>query len=410
MSIKTILRKGLSKLGIGKVRRAAEGMSARYYLKKIGKKTVDADVIKVAFLVYEPAMWDKQEPVYIELKSRENVQVYLIATPEGDAVDQEATARKIDFFCRKYQNVLTYDDSILERFASGEFHYTFYQTPYIAKYPAEIRPAKLVKYTKICYVPYAYVGSSDFFETSSKTNFFENVYFAFMDNAAMLQVVQDKFPRTSKNGTQHFELLGYPPFEYYTNMPAPKEKIENVLWIPRWSYAEKGGGSHFLEHKDLFNALAKEEPQMNWAVRPHPLMFPSMARLGLFSCEQAAAYRQQLQEAGVRLDENSLVNEALEQTDLLLADYSSIIIMYFLSGRPIVYFDCGIEMNGIYAEMREGMYIAKTWEEAKAYINDLKNGIDPLKEKRLEIAGREAALHQDASKKIVDRIIQDFGW
>lgn len=410
MSLKTNLRKGLSKLGAGRVRRQLEGVSARRCLKKNARKIRGGDVLRVAFIVYEPAMWDKQEPVYKELKTRENVEVFLIAAPEDDSTSAETKAKKIRFFCEKYADTLLYDDSVLRRFADGEFHYTFYQTPYIAKYPAPLRPGKLVKYTKICYVPYAYVGSEDFFETSSKTNFFENVYFGFMDNEAMLQVVCGKLPRTSKKGIQHFECLGYPPFEFYLNMAAPKDCVENILWIPRWSYAEKGGGSHFLEYKDSFNELAKENPQMSWTMRPHPLMFPSMARLGLFSQEEAAQYRQEIQNAGVVLDEHSLVNESLEKTDLLLADYSSIIIMYFLSGRPIIYCDCGIEMNGIYALMREAMYIADSWEAVQGYINDLKNGIDPLKDKRRSIAARECALHKGASKRIVDRILADFGW
>lgn len=402
------IRSVANRVGVRKLRMLWRRTMTRHYLSKKYKEKNSEDVMRVAFIVYEPAMWDKQEPVYQELLTRPHVEAFLIIVPDTSLQDQNASAPKRLFFQEKYSNAIVYSDEVYDQFERGEFHYTFYQTPYCFKYPKSLQPYKLVAHTKICYIPYGYVGSSDFVETTSKADFFENVYFGFMDNEIMQGVLLKKFSKTSKKGWQHFLSLGYPSFEYAINMAPPKDGIERILWIPRWSYAEKGGGSHFLEYKDQYNLLASQNPEFQWVMRPHPLMFPSMAKLGLMTEQSIEKYRKELKAAGVVIDENSLLNDALCQTDILLADYSSIIIMYFLSGRPIIYCNCDIEMNGVFAELREVMYIAEKWDDVLKHIENLKKGIDPLKEKRLGIVARECAKHSGSAKRIADRIVADF--
>lgn len=407
MSLRQTLANLFWKLGLGTLRENLRGQTAVRHLKKNITAIRGEGPIRIAFIVYEPAMWDKQEPVYLEALSRSDMEPYLIVVPDITGA-QELAQQKQEFFMKKYDHVLLYDENTVCLFEKKHFHYTFYQTPYSFKYPAPLQPYKLVKHTKICFVPYGYIGSGDFFEISSNRAFFDNVYFGFMDSEPMAELLHGKYEKNCASGLQHFDFWGYPPFEYYLNLKKEKGDIQNVLWIPRWSYAETGGGSHFLEHKDLFNDLAKNNPQINWTMRPHPLMFPTLARQGLFSEEDAAAYRKALAEANVYLDENSLLNDTLCNTDLMIADFSSIIIMYFLTGRPIIYCEGGLELSGVYLQLQEGMYIAHSWEDVLRYTEDLKNGIDPLKEKRLEIIAAEGKKHYGASKRIVDTIQQDY--
>lgn len=405
--MKRIIISIAGKLGIGKILRLVRTRRSRYCLRRNITKIKGTGPVRVAFLVYEPAMWDKQEPVYLEMQNRPEMEPYLIVVPDVGSSLEEAEVKR-QFFLQKYQNVILYDEETAGRFQKKTFHYTFYQTPYAHKFPKDLQAHKLVKHTKICYIPYGYVGSADFFAVSSNEDFFSNAYFGFMDNEDMKAVLQEKFSWECKAGIQNFPFVGYPPFECYTQMGEPAAEIKNILWLPRWTYAEEGGGSHFLENKDRFNQLAAENPEANWIMRPHPLMFASLAELGLFPEEEADAYKKDMAHKGVILDEHSLLNETLRQTDLMIADYSSVIIMYFLTGRPIIYCDGGLPLTGSYSELRSAMYIANSWEEVVRYVQMLRSGEDPLKESRRKIAAEAGKAHLGATKRIVDMIFNDY--
>lgn len=397
----------LKKIGFLKLQEIFRGYNARYYLKKNSKKIKGNGKIKVAFIVYEPGMWDKQEPVYLEMLKKEEFEPYLVVVDDL-SIPEEKRNKKREFFIKKYQNVLLYDETVLKKFKTFEFSYTFYQTPYNYKYPVAIRPYNIVKSSKICYIPYGYIGARDFFSVSSNVPFYQNVYFCFMDSEPMSELLCKKFCKEKRKGIKKIEFLGYPPLEYYFDLPYQNDKIQKVLWLPRWSYAEAGGGSHFLEYKDLFCSLAKENPNWNFTLRPHPLMFNSFLNLGIMTEEAINDYKNSLLENNILLDEYRLVNDSLQDTDLMIADFSSVIIMYFLSGRPIIYCDSDIELSGIYTEIKDALYIANSWDEVLKYVNDLKNGIDPLKEKRFEIISKEAKKHKGSTKRIVDAIVNDY--
>lgn len=56
------------------------------------------------------------------------------------------------------------------------FDYVFYQDPYNVHYPKEICSKSVVKYSKICYIPYGYVISPNFSDLLLQNkDFFRNV-------------------------------------------------------------------------------------------------------------------------------------------------------------------------------------------------------------------------------------------
>ena len=407
MKIKRLAIAILGSIGAWKIRAVMRNRRSKYYLKRNAVKIKGTDLVRVAFLVYEPAMWDKLAPVYLELLENPGTEPYLIVVPDVGLSTGEVQKKK-NFFVEKYENIILYDESTVERFRKKEFQYTFYQTPYGHKFPKDLQAYRLVKYTKICYIPYGYVGSSDFFAVSSNEEFFSNTYFGFMDNEDMETVLQKKFFKECRAGIQHFLFAGYPPFEYYCKMDKSAERIQNILWLPRWTYAQKGGGSHFLEYKDQYNNLAADCLDMKLAMRPHPLMFTSLVEQGLLSEEEVVAYKKDITEKNVHLDEHSLLNDTLSLTDLMIADYSSVIIMYFLSGRPIIYCDGGLPLTDSYAALQNAMYVARSWQEVVEYVEMLRNGEDPLKEQRLKIAEEAGKKHLGAAKRIVNIILSDY--
>lgn len=89
----------------------------------------------------------------------------------------------------------------------------------------------------------------------------------------------------------------------------------------------------------------------------------------------------------------------------MLADFSSFIIEYIALGKPVIY--CGnieaMPNNGIL----ECMYTASSWDEAMSLLEKLKNGIDPLAERRKAFAAKLSSNGQ-SGRNIVEFLINDY--
>ena len=103
------------------------------------------------------------------------------------------------------------------------------------------------------------------------------------------------------------------------------------------------------------------------------------------------------------------MDKSIRGIDIFLADYSSTLVCFFLTGRPIIY--CELP-NAVpfpeYAEMFAAMYTARSWEEVEHYLAELIAGNDPLFERRQTIAQKIFEKHKDAAEKIVDWLSEDF--
>ena len=84
---------------------------ATHYIKKVSRKSIH-QVVKVAFIVFEPESWDKLQPVYEAMAERKNFEPWLIVVPSKDNnLSLEKTyGYEKNFFEEKYNNIiLAYD-------------------------------------------------------------------------------------------------------------------------------------------------------------------------------------------------------------------------------------------------------------------------------------------------------------
>ena len=180
------------------------------------------------------------------------------------------------------------------------------------------------------------------------------------------------------------------------------------MWAPRWTYHAVAGGSHFLEYKDNFVALRKKYPNLKMTVRPHRNLFPSMIQKELITEEEAQAYKDNLKENNIYLDEHDSLKAAFSRSDIMIADMTSIIPTYFLTGNPIIYCPRDQPWAGNSKVMEPAVYRAETWEEVEKYLEMLLSGEDPLKDERRRIIKEMHELHKGAAEKIVQAIIDDY--
>ncbi len=364
--------------------------------------------LRVGFLVQMAEIWDKQMNVYKELLTRDNAEVFLFVVPPYDNERKTlANSYYNNYFLDNYPNTIKAVDAYGKEIdlRQYELDYVFYQRPYDHYLPKGLRSNIVSAYARCCYIPYGFSGSDVFDSGNTNFHFFVNIYASFMESAYMRKKLKQKFPVSSALGVRRIENVGYPSLEPFLK-PVGKKHVETILWTPRWSYDPTMGGSHFLEYKDMLSGIKNEFHDVNGIFRPHPMMFEELKVKGLITAEEISNYLCGLEAQEIEYDTGCPINQAIEKADVLITDYSSIIIMFFLTGKPIIYCPSQIELNDTYSEMSKYMYIAENEEQIYYYLEQIMQGNDYLQEKRKMYIATEFSNHRNASKRIVDTLIK----
>lgn len=390
--------------------RKIRDIRSRYYLRKITSKSSAKGVIKVGFIVQMPEIWDKQVDVYEIMCDTPGVEPYLVVVPPYNFDKKEFCkyGEEKTYFSEKYGNVIdaVSEDGKIIDIKKYSFDYVFYQRPYDVHLPKELRSSSVVKFSKVCYIPYGFIGAN-VFSNIHHFDFYRNVYIGFMDSREESTSLNKLYNANTKKGYQQFVDLGYPVLEKFINMKCDGE-CKNVLWTPRWSYDENVGGSHFVEYKDEILKLNSLHKELQVTIRPHPLTLPNMIKEGKMTEQDVEKYKCDLKENNVIIDRNEMIEHSISNTDILITDFSSIMVMYFLTGKPMIYCKSELELNDIYKRMLEGVYVANTWEDVEKYIEEICSGNDYLKEIRQEIIETDFKNVKNSAKSIVDYIIHDY--
>ena len=90
-----------------------------------------------------------------------------------------------------------------------------------------------------------------------------------------------------------------------------------------------------------------------------------------------------------------------------MSDTSSFIADYFTTGKPIIYCHKVDTFNELSKKMSEGFYWVNNWGELKQVLDNLKNGKDELKEKRLQILKELFGTEQHSGESIKNILKKD---
>ena len=363
-----------------------------FYLKKTAQKKVPANrPIKVGFIVQMPEIWDKEYPVYRAMLDNKDFEPYLIVEQNMDYFSGfAADGNAID----------AYKDGKLIDIKKLGFDYIFYQRPYNHYLPEEFRTNRVIRYAKTCYVPYAFWPFAGESLCGYNTDFYKNLYMGFLETEDCVQIISDRL-------NSKYNKLMYRGNPVFDDIECVKPKsYKNILWTPRWTYNEGVGGSHFLEYKDDFVELGKANDGKT-VLRPHPLAFDNYISKGYMTESEVADFKSKLSDNGIILDPNKMISDTFADTDILITDISSVVIMFFLTGKPIIFCETDEAMVPAFEKIKEGMYVADNWEQVRTYYEKLKNGEDSLYEKRREIAMEILNDVKDSSDRILEELLKD---
>lgn len=381
-------------------------LRSAFYLKKNFHKVPHDGKIKVGFIVQMPELWGKQSSVYRIMCSSAEIEPWFIIIPKFDFENNTISeyGDEKEFFlseCKSQKYIIARDDNDWFDISSMKFDYLFYQRPYDWYLPKQYQSGSTVVYTKNCYIPYATNELVD--TTQYPISFFRNIYFGFMEDENAARFNKNRFKLTKQ--LQHFLNIGYPVFEECLKL---KQKCDykRFLWTPRWTYSPTVGGSHFVEYNQFLTDFEWQDNR--FTIRPHPLMWENFLKTKKLNEEQIENIKSKWNEHNILIDENKQIENTFMQTDVLISDNSSIIPMFFLTGKPIILCPWGEKYGDLYQTIMPGMYIANDLTELEKYVVMLCQKNDPLEQVRIEIIEKYFSQNINASEKIVKEIINDY--
>ena len=375
-------------------------------LCKASKKQKYGDKIKVGFIVQMPEIWDKEAPVFEAMTTNELFDPYLIVVPAFDFVNWRIGeyGEEYRYFSDKYKPdfiIIAWNDGWLN-LEEEHFDYIFYQRPWEQYLPRKYHAYKVIRYAKTCYIPYCYHALSDrkiYYETS----FFRNLYLLFCCS-------QEQLKSQENNKYKIGIFLGFPVLEQINlqvqkNFESHNSKKFTVLWTPRWTDDKEYGGTTFFRYMNRILEIKSRYPDINLLLRPHPFTFANAIKTRKLTELEINEYKRFAENCGAKFDSNEFINNTFKITDILITDFSSIIIEYFLYGNPIIYCS-NVELNfsKTYKNIIDCTYVAKNWKEVILYIEEIKMGNDFLKPKRKRLIREITASHIDSSSKIIEYI------
>lgn len=356
-------------------------------MKKLSEKNkVCYDPIKIVFLGQSPGSWMKIRSIFESMLEDERFEPIILAVPEDI---QNISMKVYEYFRDIYDNAVinAYSDNTWRSLRDLKPDYVFYQEPYDNYLPPVYQSGNVAKYVKTLYVPYGFVLWDKVKSISMSKIFFRNVYCYFADSQLNMEYNVARLKASHKRGYQKSVNIGYPIFETFMRRKPLTDNTgttKAVLWTPRWS--EDVGGSNFFNFKDEVIKLPQKYSDLKIIFRPHPMLIDHFIETNRITREEADIYLKNFDDnASLEYDTSNDYMGTFWNIDILLTDVSSIIVEFFLTGKPIIYCDTGVIPDAFFAEVIKGMYVVYNWDEAEKKLNELMQGNDPLKQKREEL-------------------------
>jgi CDP-glycerol glycerophosphotransferase (TagB/SpsB family) len=161
-----------------------------------------------------------------------------------------------------------------------------------------------------------------------------------------------------------------------------------ILWTPHHGLEGWFGFSTFCSiYKEMYE-FAFNNADIEIVLRQHPALTDVMSNSGLIRKEDLEAYYNDFNNLeNCYIDFNEEYLNSFKYSDILVTDGVSFLFEYIISGKPIIHTDSKkhIGFNEFGKQFESSWYKAYSFENLEEHINNIKNGNDPLLEKRLEL-------------------------
>lgn len=197
--------------------------------------------------------------------------------------------------------------------------------------------------------------------------------------------------------------MGYPRFDLILQ-ESPERKLQQrktVLWLPRWSIDETNDRSYFFDYLECMLHYFGENAMHSLIIRPHPLMFQNFMDNGVISKDEVEQLKTRIQfVSNIKFDENTDYLDTFRQSDILVADFTSLLIEFFLMRKPILYCGSTINFNSVGKIMEEGIYSIPNKDSLISTLSDLLNEKDRKRDQYIAAAKKIAPVNKNIGNEI----------
>lgn len=352
--------------------------------------------IKVLFIAQYIQGWNKLAPLYNKMLTDKLFEPVIICVPTGIKNSELINADSLendtyDYFISKGYNAI---NALIGRnqwldLKELEPDYIFHSRPYNQFMPKEYSSKKIRKYALMCNVLYAANTTKNCQEVTINRNYFSDVFCFFAFDKLEVNYYNEKFRVGCKLGIQHCYPYGAIALEEimsFKNYEKLSKTTKRVMWTPRWSTDPKIGGSNFFKYRNVILRLVKQNPNVTFIIRPHPLMFNNFIDTGEMTEKEVGEFRRFCYDTkNIILDESKDYTKTFWESDFLIADPSGIVAEYYVTNHPIIY--CHAEIDFDYMDYAHQMfaysYEINNEDELIHTFNLLCNNMDLKKEERL---------------------------
>lgn len=373
--------------------------------------------IKVYFICQYIQGYNKIFDVVMAMKIDKSININVLVVPED--IKDFSKNNNFDFWYSKFGDITVNAVKDNEWFdlKKEKPDYVFIQRPYDNYLPSEYHVQTMKNYTKICYIPYAY-ELIDLRSVALPEFFVKNISLLFCSQEEEYKYCK-KIIDSSNDGTiRKCFNLGYPSLYNVVNRAKSinsafknidKKVGFNVMWTPRWTIDDNLSKSSFFEYKDLLVDYIKKSKDINFVFRPHPLIFKNFIDKKIMTQKQVNIYLKNFKHSNMYYDYDSEYYDTFADSDVLISDFSSILIEYIIFNKPIIF--CGKANNPtkFMKKLLKCFYRVDNWNELKQTLEEIKSGNDYLKNKRETILKSFLSEYEDdVSVKIISEVKKDF--
>ncbi len=373
------------------------------YINNINCKP-KTQTLKIAFVLKFPEIWNSSKTVFESFRKQENVEVFIIAINNGENNVAYSFAKS---FCK---NVIYWDDTRMN-YEKLDIDYVFFTRPYDKDYPQGLKPSYVSQYSKICYIPYGFEFVTGYhIEVEYDYLFLPFAYMIFCEGDSSYSYCKKILPNDTST-----KLLrsGFPRFDLLKEYTHKKGKTNKILWTPRWSIEKiaNDGTSFFLLIEPLISFFSSENMKnYNLVIRPHPLMFNNFIKNNLMTLQDISELKNRISKCrNISFDVNVNYLESASQADLIISDFSGMLIEFLMLNKPVIYCGRTDNFDDTGKEMNSVMYHINSEFDIKRTIVDYLDKGDILKNQREMFIKKMGVCNNLLNgEKIVKVILSDY--
>lgn len=341
--------------------------STPYLIRKIKKsiydKVANNQNINILFVVQYPEMWNSLKTVYEAFNKNKNYKVTILCVPK---ISKSNILQKKFYQENEAYNYFVNEDipcinALKEtgwlKISELLPDYVFIQRPYDAQMPKEYTTYTIRKYGLICYIPYGYeFVNGKHLEIEYNDDFLANVYMIFCENKDTYNYCLDILSKSIVKKEKQVKCVGYPKFDLLYDKLNKQRKT--VLWLPRWSIENSNDKTGFFNYYNSLVSFFRNHGEYDLIIRPHPLMFKNFIDLKIISANDYKKIMEEIEKINnISFDKNIDYLVSLSTSDILISDFTSLLIEFFIMKKPIIYCGKTNHFNSVGKEMEKGLYL-----------------------------------------------------